>query len=109
MTHYVYLYRDERGESRYAGYGKRVTRATAHLIESHNSELAAFVRSNKFTIDVAGPFKSKKIGLLVETTLISALQPEFNVTKGQKEARFPSARCSGRFHGQTFDANAATP
>jgi hypothetical protein len=88
MPHYVYLYRDKNGQPQYAGYGKRVTRATAHLIESHNPELAAFVRSNKFTINVAGPFKSKRIGLLVETTIISALKPKFNVTKGQSEARF---------------------
>jgi hypothetical protein len=88
MPHFVYLYRDERGQPRYVGYGKDVTRATAHLTKSHNLKFDAFIRENRFSIEVAGPFKSKKIGLLVETTLISALQPKFNVTKGQSKVRF---------------------
>jgi len=88
MPHYVYLYRDKRGRPQYVGYGKDVTRATIHLTKSHNLKLADFVGANEFAIEVAGPFKSKKIGLLVETTVFSALKPKFNVAKGQWEARF---------------------
>ncbi len=88
MPHYVYLYRDERGQPRYVGYGKRVTRASAHLIKSHNPKLADFVQQKKFAIEIAGPFESEAVGRLVETTLISALSPGFNVSQGQSEARF---------------------
>jgi hypothetical protein len=88
MPHYVYLYRDERGEPRYVGYGKLVTRANAHLIKSHNPQLANFVLEKKFTIEVAGPFETEATGRVVETTLISALKPKFNVVQGQSEDRF---------------------
>jgi hypothetical protein len=93
MPHYVYLYRDKSGRPQYVGYGKRVTRANAHLRKSHNPNLNAFLRKNKkFTIEVCGPFKSnqksKQIGLIVETALISALNPDSNIHKGQSDARF---------------------
>jgi hypothetical protein len=88
MSHYVYLYRDERGHARYVGYGECVTRANAHLIKSHNPKLAEFVLKEKFTIEVAGPFGNKETGLLIETSVMSALKSDFNVVKGQTHARF---------------------
>lgn len=87
-AHYVYLYRDERGRPRYVGYGERPTRATAHLIASHNQGLAEFVTSDKFTIEVAGPFATEEIGRTVETVLISALEPDLNIVQGSSVARF---------------------
>lgn len=54
-----------------------------------NPKLADFVlREKKFTIEVAGPFGAKEIGLLVETAVMSALDSDFNVAKGQSHARF---------------------
>ncbi len=91
MPHYVYLYRDKDRKPRYVGYGKNVTRATSHLKKTHNVNLDALVQAKKFTIEVAGPFKRKTIGLLIETTLLSALQPTFNVVKGPSEDRFPTS------------------
>jgi hypothetical protein len=86
--HYVYLYRDERGRPRYVGYGERPTRATAHLIASHNLGLADFVLHGTFTIEVAGPFGTEEVGRTVETALISALKPDLNVVPGSSAARF---------------------
>jgi hypothetical protein len=88
MPHYVYLYRDEGGQPRYVGYGELVTRASVHLIKSHNPNLAAFVLEKKFTIEVAGPFESEAVGRTVETTLISALKPDLNVVQGSSDSRF---------------------
>jgi hypothetical protein len=87
-SHYVYLYRDERSRPRYVGYGARPTRATAHLIASHNPALARFIENSRFTIEVAGPFQSKEAGLVVEAALISALKPDFNVAAGMSVAQF---------------------
>ncbi|MDB6021617.1 MAG: hypothetical protein JWQ04_1474 [Pedosphaera sp.] len=89
MSHYVYLYRDERGKARYVGYGERVSRANSHLIRSHNPKLADFVSGQgKFTIEVAGPFGTQEIGRLIETAVMSALDSDFNVAQGPSHARF---------------------
>jgi len=86
-THYVYLYRDERGRARYVGYGEQASRATDHLIDSHNPRLAQFVMSNKFTIEVTVPFPTEEMGRVVETVLISALEPDLNEIRGSSSAR----------------------
>lgn len=89
MPHYVYLYRDERGKPQYIGYGKHIDRASAHLSNSHNAKLTAFMeKESNFTIEIVGPFENEAIGLAVETTLISALNPSFNENKGPSEFRF---------------------
>jgi len=67
--------------------GERPSRATAHLIASHNPGLAEFVSSNKFTIEVAGPFATEEVGRAVETVLISALEPDLNIIQGSSAAR----------------------
>ena len=87
-THYVYLYRDERGRPRYVGYGERPTRATAHLVASHNPGLSEFLSKSKFTIEVAGPFVTEEIGRTVETIVISTLKPDLNVIQGSSRDRF---------------------
>jgi hypothetical protein len=88
MPHYVYLYRDKQRRPRYVGYGKLVTRASTHLIRSHNPELADFVSKNYFTIEIAGPFETEVMGRAIETMFISALQPDFNHARGSREFRF---------------------
>ena len=88
MPHYVYLYRDESRKPRYVGYGELVTRANAHLAKSHNLGLADFVLEKKFSIEVAGPFGSERVGRVVETAVISALTPDLNVVQGRSDARF---------------------
>ena len=88
LGHYVYLYRDQQRRPMYVGYGARPTRATAHLIESHNPGFANFLESSKFSIEVAGPFTSEEKGRMVETAVISALNPRFNVALGSSSARF---------------------
>ncbi len=87
-SHYVYLYSDLQGHPKYVGYGERPSRATVHLTQSHNPGLAKFLASSKFTIRVSGPFPTESIGKLVESALISALGPEFNVAPGLTAARF---------------------
>lgn len=87
-AHFVYLYRDERGRPRYVGYGERPDRASSHLTGSHNPGLAEFVQRGKFSIEVAGPYDTEKIGRTVETALISALKPDLNVVQGSSLDRF---------------------
>src|SRR2546430_15561681 len=87
-AHFVYLYRDERGRAQYVGYGERAARASSHLRESHNPGLSEFIQSGKFSIEVAGPYETEKIGRTVETALISALKPVLNVIQGSSADRF---------------------
>jgi hypothetical protein len=86
--HYVYLYRNPKGKALYVGYGANHRRATIHSSRSHNKTLESFLRKNKYTVDIAGPFLSKTTGCAVETALISVLRPEFNVHPGSTECRF---------------------
>jgi hypothetical protein len=88
MLYYVYLYRDKCGKPQYVGYGKRAGRATIHWTKSHNPTLSSFLKKKKFTLEIAGPFKSEPVGRTVETSLISALDPKFNYVKGPHSARF---------------------
>jgi hypothetical protein len=86
--HYVYLYRDDFGRVCYVGYGRRVQRASSHLLGSHNDELNRFLLEQKYRIEIAGPFESEQTGRAVETAMISALKPKFNVDPGANKWRF---------------------
>jgi len=86
--HYVYLYRDYRGRARYVGYGRQSERARSHLGGSHNEGLNAFLADREYRLEIAGPFGDAETGLAVETALISALQPEFNIDPGASRWRF---------------------
>lgn len=83
--HYVYLYRDQKGTVRYAGYGKHPARATS---PQHNESLNDFKKQGKYRLEIAGPFRSKETALAVETALISAMNPLCNVNPGQTRWRF---------------------
>src|SRR5260221_1964375 len=89
IAHYVYIYRDERGNACYVGYGASAERANSHLIKSHNPKLNDFVlEKKKLRIEIAGPFETEEVGRLVETAVISALGSNFNVAQGPSHARF---------------------
>jgi hypothetical protein len=88
MPYYVYLYRDDHGRPQYVGYGKRPNRATVHWSKSHNRKLAVFVKKKAFSLEIAGPFVSEPVARVIETTLISALDPGFNGCKGPHTDRF---------------------
>lgn len=86
--HFVYLFRDRRGKARYCGYGKSPERAVSHISGSHRPELERFLRTEKYILEVAGPFGDRRTGLAVETALITALNPEFNRARGSSGWRF---------------------
>jgi len=86
--HYVYRYLDSRGRVRYVGYGRETDRATSHLVGSHNRALNEFLEAKQYRIEIAGPFADEQTGRAVETALISALQPEFNIDAGPSRWRF---------------------
>jgi hypothetical protein len=88
QEHYVYLYIDERERVRYVGYGRETERATSRLAGSHNDGLNRFLVERKYRIEIAGPFVEEQTGKAVETALISALKPEFNIDRGQSRWRF---------------------
>jgi hypothetical protein len=75
---------------RYIGYGEKHRRATSHLSRSHNDTLKTFLKQarGKYTLVIAGPCDTDKIGLAVETALISALNPDCNRHLGQTRYRF---------------------
>ena len=85
---YVYLYRDLAGKVLYVGYGANHKRATSHSSRSHSKTLASFLAENKYTLEIAGPFRSEVTGRAVETALISALRPAFNKHPGSMDCRF---------------------
>lgn len=86
--HYVYLYRDLNSKPRYVGYGETTDRAVQHLSLSHNDNLNAFLKSQKFTLEIAGPFENEEMARGIETALISAMRPDCNVDAGQRRWRF---------------------
>lgn len=88
--HYVYLYRDRKNNMPvYVGYGARASRAFAHTGgRSHNKSLNDFLASDRYQIDVVGPFGNEEEALRAETLLISAFSPLCNVHKGQSAWRF---------------------
>lgn len=88
--HYVYLYRNGAGKALYAGYGKSLMRPLSHVAASHCRALQDYVRNsnNRFSVTVAGPFESELTARAVETAVISALSPQFNIAGGHKAHRF---------------------
>src|SRR5262245_4855336 len=95
--HYVYLYRDKQGTVKYVGYGRGSSRAISHTNISHNSRLKTFLDKKNYTLEIAGPFDSKPIGTALETALISALKPEYNVVQGSTRYRFRPLGVPQRF------------
>lgn len=90
--HYVYLYRApsrgaELGTPKYVGYGMSVQRALSHPDNSHNDRLLRWLADGHYTLEVAGPYDSEREGRRVESALISALDPEFNVVTGSPRFR----------------------
>ena len=85
--HFVYLYRDLKGNVLYVGYGSSHQRVTIHSSRSHRKTLGGFLKKNKFSLEFVGPFRSELTGRAVETALISALHPRFNEHLGATECR----------------------
>jgi hypothetical protein len=83
--HYVYVYRDGRGKVRYVGYGSRLDRAVSR---NRSEPMREFLHQGKYTIEIAGPYGSKDVGLAVETALISLLQPDLNSSRAPGPSRF---------------------
>lgn len=81
-AHYVYVYRFPNGKPAYVGYGKSVDRAQGHQESSHNAALETLIATEKYLLEIAGPFRDVQEGLNVESALISALKPKLNVAPG---------------------------
>jgi predicted GIY-YIG superfamily endonuclease len=96
-NHYVYLYRNAEGKVLYVGYGATHRRATIHSSRSHGETLGTFLKRSKFTLEIAGPFRSKITGSAVETALISVLKPRFNKHSGSTDCRFRPFGLPNRF------------
>jgi len=87
--HYVYLYIDACARVRYVGYGGKPKRASSYQAGgSHNDKLNSFLSKGPYRIEIAGPYGSESCGRAVETALISALKPKFNIDPGQSRLRF---------------------
>lgn len=69
----VYLYRDSTGKPRYVGRGDSVQRALDHTSGSHNPDLAELIESDKYTVEVAGPYSPDQ-AVAVESALIAVLR-----------------------------------
>ncbi len=80
--HYVYLYRDLAGKTKYVGYGQNVGRALSHTGKSHNQRLKAWLAKDNFDLSISGPYKSESEAKVVEAALISSMNPEFNIAPG---------------------------
>src|SRR5690348_3897313 len=78
--HFVYLYRDGQGRPRYVGYGRSPARAVD--LRGHSEPLRRFAERGKVLVEICGPFRSKADALSVETALISAHRPNFNISRG---------------------------
>ncbi|MDQ1248383.1 MAG: hypothetical protein QG597_2755 [Actinomycetota bacterium] len=83
--HYVYLYRTKTGTPKYVGYGRDGERPLEHPGASHNDKFRAFLDGSDYSIEIAGPFRDREEGLNVESVLISALAPEFNIAPGNSK------------------------
>lgn len=83
--HYVYLYRSRTGAPKYVGYGREGERPLEHPGASHNDRLRDFLAGSDYSIEIAGPFRDREEGLNIESTLISALRPEFNIAPGNSK------------------------
>ncbi len=80
--HYVYLYRDLAGKTKYVGYGQNVERALSHTEKSHNQLLKTWLAKDSFDLCIAGPYRSESEAKVVEAALISSMNPEFNIAPG---------------------------
>ena len=90
MGHFVYIYRDKSGKARYVGYGENSARALSHRTKTHNAKLEQLLANQNLSLEIAGPFESKTVGIAAETALISALKPDANsaLAPGPKKYRF---------------------
>lgn len=90
--HFVYLYRDASGKPVYVGYGAASARASSHPAQTHNSEFETYLNGNdKYTVEISGPYDSEATALALETALISALSPQYNLfnkSHGSEKHRF---------------------
>ncbi len=100
MGHFVYLYRDQKGNPRYVGYGENSDRALSHMTQTHNVALEQLLQNSPFTLEIAGPFDSPETARSVETALISALEPSANSAQGQTQHRFRPIGVPLRFAAQ---------
>lgn len=88
MGHFVYLYRDQSGKLRYVGYGEDSARALSHITQTHNIALEELLQKETLKLEIAGSFENKETALAVETALISALNPDVNIARGETRHRF---------------------
>ena len=79
---YVYLYRTQAGQPRYVGYGMTPARAMSHPGHSHNDEFRAWLSRGDYRLEISGPYRDEREGKAVESALISALKPSFNIALG---------------------------
>lgn len=70
---YVYIYRDEAGRCRYIGKGTSADRPMAH--SGRTDSFGQWLKTGKFEIEIAGPYRDQQEALEVESALISALRP----------------------------------
>lgn len=79
---FVYLYSTRDGKPMYVGYGRTAQRALSHSGCSHNRELKNWLSREDYHLKIAGPYQSEKEAKAVESALISAMQPKFNIAPG---------------------------
>lgn len=87
--HYVYIYRNQNNDKvRYVGRGKKATRAVQHQNKSHNKNLEDWLQKNKYKLEISGPYGDNETAIAVESALISALNPDFNMRKESTQYSF---------------------
>jgi hypothetical protein len=79
---FVYLYTNPKGQPMYVGYGSTAQRALSHRGGSHNRELKAWLKQQKFNLKIAGPYPTEREAKAVEAALISSMHPRFNLAPG---------------------------
>ncbi len=109
--HYVYVYRDGRGNPVYFGQGREALRPGSHEAGTHNAGLAKWLEEQKgqHRVEIIGPLDSKAMADAIETALISACLPAtalshafFNVHKGASRFRFRPYGVPLEFADRTF-------
>lgn len=84
--YYVYAYRTAKNKHvRYIGYGKSIDRATS---SNRNEKARKLLAKSSCTLEVAGPYRSKKTAVAVETALISFLRPDLNNKRAPGPKRY---------------------
>ena len=73
--HFVYIYRNRRGNPLYVGKGCSARETADHVgTQAHNEELRqALADEQDYTVEIAGPFGNKELSELIEAALIPAL------------------------------------